>query len=59
MCSMDPHGLKRLNQPSTVVLEMKLLPLMIFTMGWIASYTLVAPSLGSSIEDAIRKNGGA
>ena len=38
---------------------MKVLPLMIFTMGWIAAYTLVAPSLGSSIEDAIRKNGGA
>ena len=35
---------------------MKLVPLMIFTMGWMAAYTLVAPSLGASIESALRKD---
>ena len=59
MSSMETPGLKKLKQCLAGVNDMKVLPLMIFTMGWIAAYTLVAPSLGSSIEDAIRKNGGA
>ncbi len=56
MFSQVQPGQKKWKAHSTEVPDMKVLPMLIFTMGWMAAYTLVAPSLGASIENAIRKD---
>ncbi len=56
MFSQAPPGLRKWKAHLTEVPDMKVVPMLIFTMGWMAAYTLVAPSLGASIENAIRKD---